>query len=251
WPVEPPPSRWRLPDPRRLPEEDAAHDLLAVGADLSPSTILAAYRRGLFPMHVWLPDSEDAQETDEQRVTDVPRQIGWWSPDPRGVLPIGRLRISRSLRRSMRRFDVTVDTAFDDVVAGCADRDRPDGWINRDITSAYQRLHQAGWAHSIEIWSDDLLVGGLYGVVVGGLFAGESMFHREADASKVALVHLDRWLTCDGQPRLLDVQWVTPHLTSLGALALPRSQYLDQLDAALLLPTPPVFAQPPRASDSR
>ena len=243
WPIEPPRTAWRLPDPRRLRAGEERHDLLAVGADLSPGTVLAAYRRGLFPMHVSSP--EDASEPGES--TQGAQQIGWWSPDPRGVLPLAGLRVSRSLRRSVRRYRVTVDQAFDEVVAGCADRRRPDGWINADIAAAYSRLHDDGWAHSVEVWRGEHLVGGLYGVAIGGLFAGESMFHRATDASKVALVYLVRELSADGLARLLDVQWVTPHLASLGAVGIERTAYLSRLDAALLLPLPTVFAEPRRA----
>ncbi len=188
--------------------------------------MLHAYRTGLFPMHV-----------------DSGRTLGWWSPDPRGVLPLDELRISRSLRKSCARFEVRIDTAFDDVVAACADPDRPSGWITDDIRAAYRRLYEMGWAHSVESFDDDgRLVGGLYGVSIGGLFAGESMFHRVADASKVALVHLVDALGEGGDGRLLDVQWTTDHLASLGATDLPRGRYLERLAAALTLPAPPVFA---------
>ncbi|HVQ87803.1 MAG TPA: leucyl/phenylalanyl-tRNA--protein transferase [Actinomycetes bacterium] len=260
WPIEPPRTGWRLPDPRRLRPAEAGHDLLAVGADLSPGTVLAAYRRGLFPMHVSLPESDPSSEPDDDRITDtddestsqspaaageLPRQIGWWSPDPRGVLPLDGLRVSRSMRRARRRFRVTYDEAFEEVVAGCADRGRPDGWINSDIEAAYTQLHADGWAHSVEVRQGGELVGGLYGVAIGGLFAGESMFHRVNDASKVALMYLVEQLSCDGERRLLDVQWVTPHLASLGAVAVDRTTYLGQLDQALRLPLPPRFAHPP------
>ena len=177
---------------------------------------------------------------------DHGRTLGWWSPDPRGVLPLEHLRVSRSLRKSCARFEVRVDTSFDDVVAACADPERPSGWITRDIRDAYGRLHEMGWAHSVETWDtegdEDRLVGGLYGVSVGGLFAGESMFHRVSDASKVALVALVEILR-DGQVnRLLDVQWTTEHLVSLGAVDVPRNDYLARLTEALTLPPPPAFA---------
>ncbi|MEL7208215.1 MAG: leucyl/phenylalanyl-tRNA--protein transferase, partial [Actinomycetota bacterium] len=188
--------------------------VVGIGADLEPGTVLAAYRTGLFPMHV---DGE---------------LLAWWSPDPRGVLPLDRLRVSRSLRRSLRRFEVTVDTEFDAVVDGCADPGRDHGWINDDIRHAYAQLHRLGWAHSVEVWSDAELVGGLYGVAIGGLFAGESMFHRRTDASKVALVHLVELLRAGGST-LLDVQWATPHLLALGAVEVPRPEYLRRLERAL------------------
>ena len=146
--------------------------------------MLAAYRAGLFPMPV------------SRRGA-----IGWWSPDPRGVLPLGALRVSRSLRVACRRFEIRVDTAYDEVVRACADPKRPGSWIRKDVIAAYRRLHDLGWVHSVEAWTvgadgRDRLAGGLYGVAVGGLFAGESMFHRERDASKVALVGLVELLAC-------------------------------------------------------
>jgi leucyl/phenylalanyl-tRNA--protein transferase len=205
-----PPCRWGFPDPRDAPE-----DLVVCGGDLEPETLVAGYATGLFPMPV-------------RR-----RTLGWWSPDPRGVLPVDGLRVSRSLRRSTRRFEVRMDTAFDDVVELCASLPRPHGWINRDIVRSYQQLHRLGLAHSVETWSDDgRLVGGLYGVALRGLFAGESMFHLETDASKVALVALvDRLKDVPGA--LLDVQWSTPHLASLGVVDVSRREYLRRLDTAL------------------
>jgi leucyl/phenylalanyl-tRNA--protein transferase len=164
--------------------------------------------------------------------------IGWWSPDPRAVIPLDGLTVSRSLARSVRRYDVTVDAAFAQVIEACAEPSRPHGWIDERIAEAYRRLHRLGIAHSVECWLDGRLVGGLYGVAYGGLFAGESMFHIERDASKVALVHLVELLRTDGTPRLLDVQWLTPHLASLGAIAIPRSEYLALLEAVLESPVP-------------
>ena len=203
-------------------------DLVGLGLDLEPPTLVAAYRAGLFPM----------------RLDGRTGPLGWWSPDPRGVLPLDGLRVSGSLRASCRRFRVRVDQAFDDVVHGCADRRRPHGWIGPDLEAAYRRLHRLGVAHSVETWGPDgRLVGGLYGVAIGGLFAGESMFYRERDASKVALVALVGLLKADGIPgRLLDVQWTTPHLASLGAVDLPREEYLGRLRRALELPLPPAFS---------
>jgi len=213
------------------------HDLVGVGLDLQPDTLLAAYRAGLFPM----------------RLSGRRGALGWWSPDPRGILPLDRLRVSRSLRRSCRRYQVSVDSDFDAVIAGCADRRRPGGWIGRDVRTAYTRLARIGVAHSVEVRNHDgALVGGLYGVCLGGLFAGESMFHREPqgrDASKVALVALVQMLTEDAVPgRLLDVQWLTPHLAGLGAVAVPRSHYLALLSAALAVPAPARLDQSPSRS---
>lgn len=222
-PVEPPPTSWAFPDPTR-----AGDELVAVGADLDPGTVLTAYRSGLFPMPLGGAES-----------TGV---AAWWSPEPRGILPLGELRVSRSLRKSCRRFDIRVNTAFEQVVAACADPDRAHGWISPEIREAYVALHRLGWAHSVEAWSrdDGSLGGGLYGVAIGGLFAGESMFHRRSDASKVALVALVDLLRSGGA-RLLDVQWSTPHLAGLGAVEVSRSQYLELLAEALARPLPSVW----------
>ena len=219
-PVEPPPSAYRF-DPLAAPEGE---DLVAVGGDLQPGTLLAAYRAGLFPMGVGPHGTEP---------------MGWWSPDPRGVLPLDALRVSRSLRRAVPRFELRVDSAFDDVVAACADPGREGRWITPAVAEAYGRLHRLGWAHSVECWRAGRLVGGLYGVAVGGLFAGESMFHTETDASKVALVTLVGLLARDGDGRrLLDVQWRTGHLASLGVVEVPRTEYLTRLRGALTCPRP-------------
>jgi leucyl/phenylalanyl-tRNA--protein transferase len=173
--------------------------------------------------------------------------LGWWSPDPRGVIPLDGLRVTRSLRVSVRRFEIRVDTAFDDVIAACADPRRDGGWIRRDVRASYLRLHEMGWAHSVEAWTTGEaphLAGGLYGVAVGGLFAGESMFHgprrEDRDSSKAALVALVELLRAagDGDRRLLDVQWATEHLVSLGAVEIPRTTYLERLAAALPLADP-------------
>lgn len=218
-PIEPPPSRWRFTPERAEPGED----LLAVGADLEPGTVLAAYRSGVFPMGVGRHGG---------------RPLGWWSPDPRGVLLPGGLHVSRSLARSARRFEVRLDTAFDEVIAACADRRRDGRWITPEIIAAYTLLHELGWVHSVETWRDGRLVGGLYGVMVGGLFAGESMFYRETDASKVALLGLaDRFLGDTPSERLIDVQWRTPHLGTLGVVEISRDAYLRRLDRALAAPS--------------
>ncbi len=219
-PLDPGPSRYAFD----IERADAGEDLVGAGADLEPATILAAYRAGAFPMGLGRHGAGP---------------MGWWSPDPRGVLRPEDLRVSRSLRRSCARLQVTVDTAFDAVVRGCADPDREGRWITRPVTRAYTRLHALGWAHSVEVWSGDQLVGGLYGIAIGGLFAGESMFHRVTDASKVALVALRELITADGDPRrIIDVQWVTPHLASLGVREVPRAAYLGLLRETLEAPLP-------------
>lgn len=222
--IEPPASEWRFPGPGRFDPDD---DLVAAGADLRPGTLLEAYRHGLFPM----PSGRRGDP------------MLWFSPVRRGVLPLDRLRISRSLRRSVRRFEIRVDTACAAVIDGCADPRRPAGWIDADIRTAYLEMHRLGWVHSVEAWRDDRLAGGLYGVSIGGLFAGESMFHRDRDASKVTLVALVDLLRDDAmEPRLLDVQWQTPHLASLGVEQISRREYLDRLPEALAGVVPRAFA---------
>lgn len=235
-PAEPPPSRYAFGSLDAVP---AGEEVIGLGADLEPGTILAAYRSGIFPMPV------------SRR-----GRIAWWSPDPRGLLELDDLRVSRSLRAACQRFEIRVDTAYDDVIRACADPKRPSGWIRRDVIEAYARLHELGWVHSVEAWSVDRsgkerLAGGLYGVAVGGLFAGESMFHHERDASKAALVALVGMLKAARTEdharaaatragavprRLLDVQWATEHLVSLGATEVSRHDYLARLREALPLP---------------
>jgi leucyl/phenylalanyl-tRNA--protein transferase len=166
----------------------------------------------------------------------------WFSPVRRGVLPLDRLRVSRSLRRSLRTFEVRVDTACAAVIEACGDPRRPSGWIDPAIKKAYTELHRLGWVHSVETWRDGRLVGGLYGVSIGGLFAGESMFHHVTDASKAALVALVELLRDPVEPRLLDVQWLTPHLASLGAVEIPRQTYLRRLADVLEAAVPPRLA---------
>ena len=222
-PVEPAPSSWQFPPVSSADESG----LVGVGADLEPGTVLAAYRHGVFPMPI------DAGP------------IGWWSPDPRGVLELADLRISRSLRRSLRRFEIRVDTALPEVIDHCADPRRAHGWIDHRIRAAYVRLHELGWCHSVEAWADGRLVGGLYGMAIGGLFAGESMFHLATDASKAALVALVRGLD-DGSARLIDVQWRTDHLATLGVSELARDDYLARLPALLAVDDAPFLAAGPR-----
>lgn len=205
-PVEPPPSEWQFFIPAHVDESG----LVAVGADLEPGTLLTAYRHALFPMPI------------------SRRRIGWFSPDPRGILPIDGLHVSRSLRRSARQFTVTRDTCFEAVMRKCGDPSRPHGWIDDHIVEAYCRLHELGWAHSIEVRLEGELVGGLYGVRIERFFAGESMFHTVTDASKVAMLATVEWLHATGA-MLFDVQWSTPHLASMGVIDVPRDEYLRLL----------------------
>jgi leucyl/phenylalanyl-tRNA--protein transferase len=206
-------TRWAFPPPSMWPEGD----LIAIGGDLEPPTLVAAYRAGLFPMVVEAPE----------------RVLAWWSPDPHGILPLDNLRVTRSLRQSAKRFDVRVDTCFGEVIRRCADPSREKAWITDDFVAAYTRLHELGWAHSVEVFDRaGQLAGGLYGVRVNGLFAGESMFHAQRDASKVALVALVELMRQTGMS-LLDVQWQTEHLGSLGATEVDRGEFLSLLAEAV------------------
>jgi len=229
-PTEPPATGWVFPDVSLPPRAGGPGDLVGAGADLEPGTLLAAYRRGLFPM------------PGEPRPGRRGADLLWWSPVERGVLPLDGLRVSRSLRQSVRRMEVRVDTAFEAVIGACADPRRDGGWIDAEVRAAYTRLHTLGWAHSVEAWQDGDLVGGLYGVAAGGLFAGESMFHRRTDASKVALVALVDLLRDEhAERRVLDVQWPTDHLASLGVVTVARSTYLRMLERAADVPPPRAF----------
>jgi leucyl/phenylalanyl-tRNA--protein transferase len=184
---------------------------------IPPDVLLAAYASGWFPMAV------DAGE------------IRWYSPDPRGILPLERFRVSRRLSRLVRqgRFEIRVDHDFTAVINACADRPDDDGsWIDEEIVQSYCALHRHGFAHSVETWQGGALVGGLYGVALGGAFFGESMFHRVTDASKVALTALVERLRLGGFV-LLDTQWVTDHLARFGAIEVPRQRYLALLESAM------------------
>jgi leucyl/phenylalanyl-tRNA---protein transferase len=198
------------------PQSADADGLVAVGGDLSVKRLLAAYRQGLFPWSV--------------------NPITWWSPDPRGIIELDGLHISKSLARVIRKevFEVTVDKAFRQVIAACAKPGPGRGgvWITAEFIQAYTCLHEAGHAHSVECWADGELVGGIYGVSIGGLFAGESMFHRADNASKVALCHLVEHLRKRGF-RLFDIQMVTSATAALGAIEIPRGIYLHRLAEAV------------------
>ncbi len=209
-----------LPDPETALAEP--NGLLAIGGSLSPSRLEAAYRAGIFP---WYSPGEP---------------ILWWSPDPRALITPKSLHISRSMRRALRRADhtVTLDTAFDQVVSECAAPrdDQPGTWITQEMRAAYSRLHMAGLAHSIEVWRDNTLIGGLYGVSIGHAFFGESMFSRAPNGSKIALIWLLRQIEHWGF-HFLDCQLPTAHLQSLGALCLPRKRFLLALAASQRHPT--------------
>lgn len=181
---------------------------------LPPELLLRAYCAGIFPMAM-----EDGE-------------IGWFSPNPRGIIPLDTFHIPHGLKRTLRRnpFETRIDSAFTDVMRGCADRKAT--WISEAIIDSFRELHRFGFAHSVESWRDGRLVGGLYGVSVGGAFFGESMFSREPDASKVALVSLVAHLNARGFV-LLDTQWTTPHLRRFGATDIPRHEYMDRLARAL------------------
>lgn len=204
-------------------------DLVALSQEVDADLVAEAYLAGTFPMPLGSPALPDDA-------------MGWWSPVHRGILPVDDLRITRSLRKSCRRYRVTVDQAFDQVITRCADPKRPSGWIDGRISRIYRELHARGVAHSVEAWTEHgVLAGGLYGVNFGGLFAGESMFHDPVvgrDASKVALVRLCQLLHDGAGARLLDVQWVTDHLASLGAVEIDRVDYLRLLEEALAAPSP-------------
>ena len=211
--------RWLGPDdpPDLFPHPESAlrdpDGLLAVGGDLSPERLVAAYERGIFP---WFNEGQP---------------ILWWSPDPRAVLVPDELHISRSLRRTLKRdqFSITIDRAFDAVIAGCSESRADTGtWITPEMRQAYQSLHELGSAHSIEIWQGESLAGGLYGVGVGRMFAGESMFSAVTDASKVAMVALT-WRCRDIGVELIDCQLPTPHLERLGIKCIPRAEYLQRI----------------------
>jgi leucyl/phenylalanyl-tRNA--protein transferase len=223
-PADPP--DWFPPAEQALDEPPG---LLAGGGDLSPARLLAAYERGIFPWYA--PD----------------QPLLWWAPDPRMVLFPGEFRRTRSLAKTLRNggFTVSLDVAFPAVIDACAAPRGDDGgtWITSDMRRAYVELHQLGHAHSVEIWRHGALAGGLYGVRLGSMFFGESMFHRERDASKVAVSHLvDMCLATD--IRLIDCQWHTPHLESLGGRTIPRAQFLGLLKDLVHTPGPPLALPP-------
>lgn len=201
------------------PSRADAEGLVAVGGDLSPERLLLAYRTGIFP---WTADP-----------------LTWWSPDPRGIFEFSRFHASRSLLKVLRRnvFTITLDRAFADVMKGCAlpARGRRETWISDEFVEAYSELHRCGWAHSLECWEGQRLVGGVYGVAIGGFFAGESMFHLVSNASKVALFYLVNHLQASGY-ELFDIQMLTSITKQMGAIEVPRREYLARLQLALKKP---------------
>jgi leucyl/phenylalanyl-tRNA--protein transferase len=204
--------RWTFPSPELWPNDD---DIVAAGADLETDTLLYAYAHGMFPMFV------------------NKRNLAWWSPVDRGVIPLDGLRITRSMQQSAKKFTCTVNQAFTEVMTLCGSMRTDGNWINQTFIDAYSDLHKEGYAHSVEVWNEaGDLVGGLYGVRINKFFAGESMFHIETNASKVALMHLVQLMTLEGM-ELLDTQWRTDHLESLGCIALPREKYLQLLASAI------------------
>jgi leucyl/phenylalanyl-tRNA--protein transferase len=214
-----------LPEPSRFPEPAAAdpEGLVYIGGTLEPDWLLDAYCHGIFPWPL---------------IPGVSR-VQWWSPDPRAIFEFERFHVSRRLLRTCRtgRFEITSDRDFAGVMRGCATAQsrRYATWLTRDMMVAYQKLFELGHAHSVEVWNEGELVGGTYGVAIAGLYAGESTFYLQRDASKVALVHLVGHL-CERGYQLFDIQQLTPHSRSLGAIAIPRREYLRRLAAALALP---------------
>lgn len=197
------------------PESADERGLVMIGGDLRPERLLEAYSNGIFP---WYNEGQP---------------VLWWSPDPRAIIELDALHVSRRLQRTMRgpRFQVTIDRAFTDVMRGCAERSEGT-WITHDMLQAYTRLHKLGFAHSVETWCDGALAGGIYGLAIGGFFAGESMFHRCSDASKVALAALFARLRACGF-ELFDTQMVTEHTCRMGASEISRAEYLRRLRAAI------------------
>lgn len=209
----------KLRCPSFNPETADESGLVGVGGDLRPEWLLDAYRHGVFP---WFSDGYP---------------VCWWSPDPRAVFELDGLHVSRRLRRTIRqgKFTITINRDFAGVIRGCADRPGDGNWITADMLEAYETLHQLGHAYSVEAWCEGTLAGGIYGVAIGGFFAGESMFTRRRDASKAALAFLVDRLYQRGY-QLFDIQFVTDHTRRLGAVEIPRADYLSRLRKALDYP---------------
>lgn len=211
-------------------------DIVAIGGRVTPGALLASYRAGRFPMAIRV---EDDEESDRYATA-------WFAPAQRAVLRYPGSHVSRSLRRSMRRFRITYDTDFDGVLAGCADPARPHAWITDDYRAVYRELFARGEAHSVEVWRGDVLAGGLLGVSMGGLFCADTMFHRITDASKAAVAGLSARVFdgAAGGARMIEAQWLTDHLATLGFVELPRATYEAELPRLLALPPP--FPKVPR-----
>lgn len=195
-------------------------DLITIGADLDVSTLLNAYSRGLFPMHIDI-ENNGSKNT-----------IGWFSPVKRAIIPLDKLRVTRSMKKSYKKYECRIDSCFEEMMRLCMTVPRENGWIDEEFVQAYIELHKQGYAHSVETFLDGELVGGLYGVSIAGFFAGESMVHTKRDASKVALMHLVEKLK-ETKCELLDAQWMTAHLATLGTIEVTRSKYMELLDSAL------------------
>lgn len=224
-PIEPPPSGVRFPDPGR----PRAPEVLAFGCDFDPGTLLLAYRSGIFP---WPHGAKEDPEGEPL--------VLWFSPDPRCIFPLeAEPHWSRSLRRTLRHhpYEVTLDEDFAQVIRMCGETRAGNTWIIPELVAGYQRLHELGWAHSVEVWEKGdggarTLVGGIYGLAIGGLFAGESMFHTRTDCSKIAFASLVEKLRAGGFV-LFDVQVQNPHLASLGCVEIPKREYLARVPKAL------------------
>jgi leucyl/phenylalanyl-tRNA---protein transferase len=238
-PQEPAQTNWAFPTIEFISRFPDGAEVVAEGADISPGSLLAGYRRGIFGMF------------------DGPRLL-WWSPDPRGILVPSDVHVSRSMRPVLRRLELSLDHDFPAVLNGCADPRREHGWITADYARSYLELHRLGWAHSIEVWEGLELVGGLIGIELGGLFAGESMFHTArvgAPASRAAVIGLSELLA--GPGRLIDVQWCTPHLAAIGVAEMARTEYLARLpgllsrEPRLTGPAPWATVHPPSGPTSR
>lgn len=228
------------------PEITAETEIVLIGGRVDADSLVAGYREGLFPMEVDLAQEEPREGGPEGVPTEPSEQessaaslLAWFCPDPRGVLAYPGMRVSRSLRRAQNQFTVTVDEDFAGVLEGCADPYRPHGWITPAYREAYLDLHTLGIAHSVEVWQQGQLAGGLLGLELGGTFCADSKFHRVTNASKVALAELSRRVFggADAPTRLIDVQWCTDHLASLGCREVSRAEYLRTMPTRLALPT--------------
>lgn len=212
-----------FPDVSEIGDEPG--DLITIGADLEPPTLVYAYSKALFPMYV---------NTEDKEFLEIP--LGWFSPEKRGIFEIDKLKVSRSMKQSAKKYECKINHSFKEMMVMCQTVPRHGGWITDDFIEAYTKLHKLGFAHSVETYEDGELVGGLYGVGFGNFFAGESMVHTKRDASKVALLHLFQFIKSqirDSSQFLLDAQWLTPHLASLGAQEVPRSEYISRLNKTI------------------